>query len=185
MTTNRLFIALEIPEEILDRIISIRDTVYGKSSGVKWEHKEKLHITLKFLGDTDIAIIGSIRSFLAETIAKHSAMELEFNKFGMFYREAKPSILWLGLNKNVALKELFLELEKGLSSFGFNIEKRDFKPHLTILRIKGNEDLNRLNKLVAEPETGLKFKGEKIILFKSSLLSSGSVYEEVENYFLK
>jgi 2'-5' RNA ligase len=185
MTTSRLFIALEIPEEIRDRIISIRDSVYGEGGQVKWEPKEKLHITLKFLGDTDITIIEGIRSFLAETIAKHSAMELEFNKFGMFYREAKPSILWLGMNKNVALKELFLELEKGLSAFGFNMEKRDFKPHLTILRIKGKEDTNKLNKLVAEPETGLKFKGEKITLFKSTLLSSGSVYEAVENYFLK
>lgn len=183
--TNRLFVALEIPDEILERIIFIRDSVYGSSTNVKWEPKDKLHITLKFLGDTETNKIDGIRTCIGEIVRNYTSIDLEFNKFGMFYRDKNPSILWLGLNKNVALKQLFLELEKGISSFGFLKEKRDFKPHLTILRVKGKEDLVKLNKLIAEPETGLKFKGEKITLFKSTLLSSGSVYETVENYFLK
>jgi len=183
--TNRLFIALETPGEILNDIIAKRDSVYGTENRVKWEPEEKLHITLKFLGDTDVNLNSAICSCIKEIVKRHKPVELEFTKFGMFYRNANPSILWLGLKKNVALKELFLELDSEISSFGFAKENREFKPHLTILRIKGNEDIGKLNKIVAEPEVSLKFEARKIILFKSSLLKSGSVYEEIENFILK
>lgn len=182
---NRLFIALEIPVQILDKIISLRDSVYGTDKRIKWEPEEKLHITLKFLGDTDTELIPKINSLLSDVVSRHKEIQLEFDKFGMFYRDKKPSILWLGLKKNLALKELFLEFEKEIFSLGFKKENREFKPHLTILRVKGYEDLNKLNALAAQPELALNFTANTIILFKSSLLPSGSKYEKVNSFLLK
>ena len=49
--TNRLFIALDIPDPVLEKLIEIKNNLYGKSDNIKWEDKEKLHITVKFLGD--------------------------------------------------------------------------------------------------------------------------------------
>jgi RNA 2',3'-cyclic 3'-phosphodiesterase len=183
--TNRLFIALEIPSDILGKIIFLRDSVYGMDNRIKWESGEKLHITLKFLGDTDTGLTNKISSIMSEVISRHRKVELEFDKFGMFYRDKKPSILWLGLKKNLALKELFLEFEKEIFTLGFKKENREFKPHLTILRIKGNEDINKLNALVSEPELALNFTADKIILFKSQLMPSGSKYEIVNSFLLK
>ena len=182
---NRLFVALEIPDDVLDQIICIRNSVYGSDSPAKWEKKDKLHITLKFLGDTNEELLENVKKSMDDILSRHKAIDLQFSKFGMFYRDKNPSILWLGLQKSVALKELFLELESGFSSLGFKKEDREFRPHLTLLRIKGDENITRLKKLVEEPELDLKFDANKIILFKSTLLRSGSVYEVVENYFLK
>ncbi len=182
---NRLFIALEIPGELLTRIIALRDSIYNADNKVRWEPKDKLHITLKFLGDTDTGIIPKLSSALEEIVGRHSKIDLKFDKFGMFYRDRKPSILWLGLKNSVALKDLFLEFETEFSSFGFKKENKEFKPHLTILRVKGNENLNKLNALVSEPEKDFDFTANKIILFKSTLLSSGSKYEIVNSFLLK
>ncbi len=51
--TNRLFIALNIPQLIKDNILEIRNTIYGLEKNVRWEKDEKLHLTLKFLGDVE------------------------------------------------------------------------------------------------------------------------------------
>ncbi len=183
--TSRLFLALEIAPEIIHRIIGIRDSVYGPARGVRWEPEEKLHITLKFLGDTDNSIIDSLNERIARVVESRAKMELEFLKFGMFYRDKKPSILWLGTKKNVALQELFLELDNAFSAFGFKKEEREFKPHLTLLRVKGREDFNKLKELTDLPPVELKFRAEKIILFRSLLLPAGSKYEEVKKFLLK
>lgn len=183
--TSRLFLALEIPDSVLERIIEVRDSVYGGGGGIRWEPKEKLHITLKFLGDTDNSIIPSLEKSISSVLEGKNSFGLVLSRFGMFYRDKKPAILWLGTNKNLALQELFLELDNAVSAFGFKKEEREFKPHLTLLRIKGNENLNKLKEITEQPPVDLEFKAERIILFRSKLLSSGSVYEEVKSFLLK
>lgn len=183
--TNRLFIALEIADEALNQIISFRDSVYGTDSSVRWEPKEKLHITLKFLGDTEVNLINEIVEAIRKSVEKHSEIPLEFSKFGMFYRDKNPSILWLGIKRNDALARFFSDIDNALSTIGFKKENRDFKPHLTILRIKGKENFAKLEELTGKPGLDLKFNAKKIILFKSTLLKTGSVYEEVESFLLK
>jgi 2'-5' RNA ligase len=110
---------------------------------------------------------------------------MEFTRFGMFYKEKNPSILWLGTQKSFVLNDLFKDLENGLFPLGVRKENREFKPHLTILRIKGKENFAGLKGLTEQPGLALKFNAMKIILFKSSLLKTGSVYEEVESFLLK
>ncbi len=183
--TNRLFIALEIPNGALDFITGKRDSIYGPDSRVRWESRDKLHITLKFLGDTGTELIEPIMEMLQNLSGKSAAMELEFTRFGMFYREKNPSILWLGLKENLQLNTLFAGMDNGLAELGFKKENREFKPHLTILRIKGKEDIQKLKKFVSEPELNIKFRGERITLFKSTLKPSGSVYEEIKSFLLK
>ena len=183
--TSRLFLALEIAPAVIKSIIDIRDSVYGAAAGVRWEPEDKLHITLKFLGDTDNSIIATLTESIAPVIESRSRIELEFLKFGLFYRDKKPSILWLGTKINVALQELFVELDDAVSAFGFKKEEREFKPHLTLLRIKGREDFEKIKELTELPPVELKFLAEKIILFRSRLLPSGSIYEEVKSFLLK
>jgi len=183
--TSRLFIALEIPGEVLEKIISVRDSVYGEDNRVRWEPKDKLHITLKFLGDTDVNLIPAIKNVLKSSAENYTEFGMEFTRFGMFYKEKNPAILWLGTEKSSQLNDLYREMDNGLFSLGFRKENREFKPHLTILRIKGKENFAGLKELTDLPGLALKFNVKKIILFKSTLLKTGSVYEEVESFLLK
>ena len=183
--TNRLFIALEIPDFALDKVISIRDSVYESNRPVFWEPKNKLHVTLKFLGDTDTSHIESIISIMEDISKKYSLIEAEFYKFGLFYRNRQPVILWLGIKKNLALQELFLELDNRISLLGFRKDDREFTPHLTIVRLKGREDLKKIYKFIKCPDLALKFNFCKFTLFQSILKPTGSEYEEIKSFLLK
>ncbi len=182
--TNRLFVAANIPDEIKEQIISIRSNNYRGSENIKWEKKEKFHFTLKFLGDVDESRNQEILSLLSGTLKNQKKIECVFDKFGFFYKNRSPKILWLGLKHNSQLASLALNIDESLSEMGFDREKRKFKPHLTILRIKGNENLSELMKFRDINLSDLSFFCDEVSLIKSVLKPESSVYYNIEKFKL-
>ncbi len=182
--TSRLFIALEIPDEILDKIIKIRSELYPQI-GPRWERRDKLHVTIKFLGDFENESIPLLKSSLERSLMNLAEFPLSFNKFGMFHFKGEPRVLWLGLNESPELVEIHKNIENCLVDLGIDKDKRKFKPHLTLLRIKGRENLNLLNKFLEYDIKEIKFTASKITLFKSELNRKGSVYSKLKSFNLK
>ena len=92
-------------------------------------------------------VIGVYRN--VEKLLKYeTALKLSFSKFGFFYKDNEPKILWLGIKWNDKLIKLQKKIDINFEDIGFEPEKRKFKPHLTILRIKGNEDLVKLREFI-------------------------------------
>lgn len=181
---NRYFIALEIPEDILDEIISVRKDLYDDYD-VRWEKKEKLHITLKFLGDVEYDKVEDVLSGMKKVFGAEEKINCSFTKFGMFYRNNKPSILWAGIDCGERLTGLAAELDSEMNKLGFEKEKREFRPHLTILRLKGGEDTKKILEFKDYDISDKKFTADKITLFQSELLPQGSHYTKIETIELK
>ncbi len=178
----RLFLALNIPDNIKSELIELRNSVAG--SNYKWEEKEKLHLTLKFIGDVPEEILKDITSEL-NFIINFSSFKCAITNFGFFFRDNKPSILWAGLKIDESIFNLIDQVEANLEKFKIKKENRKFNPHLTLLRIKqdpGNNFVNSFKNFTFEP---LVFTANSISLFKSELHSSGSKYFEIKNYKLK
>ena len=182
--TNRLFIALEVPENIRDEIIKLRDSLYGDSSNTRWEKIDKLHITLKFLGDVDEKQNAYICDAVEKSVKGFLKFNLTFDRFGLFERNKIPAVFWIGLKNNPVILQLYENIEENLSRLGFPKEKRKFKAHLTLLRIKGGEDIISLKKMAETGINTIEFKAEKISLFKSQLNRSGSVYTTIKSFYL-
>ena len=85
---NRLFIALNLPAEIIEEIFSIRKAVNQDKIKGKWEPKEKLHLTLKFLGDVEELKTNFIIEKLDPILKDITGIQCEYDKFGFFYRES-------------------------------------------------------------------------------------------------
>jgi len=183
----RTFIALELPELDLKKIIEIRNNYINDYDKIKWEPINKLHLTLKFLGDTDEKIIPEINSELEKILKKYEVFELAFDKFGLFTKDKKPRILWVGLKDNIKLNSLAREIDNVISQFGFEKEKRKFTPHITLLRIKDKDEnfYKDFYKLTQVEIPEINFKANKITFFKSTLLKTGSVYEPIKNFYIK
>jgi len=183
----RTFIALELPELDLKKIIEIRNNYINDYDKIKWEPINKLHLTLKFLGDTDEKIIPEINSELEKILKKYEVFELAFDKFGLFTKDKKPRILWVGLKDNIKLNSLAQEIDNVISQFGFEKEKRKFTPHITLLRIKDKDEnfYKDFYKLTQVEIPEINFKANKITFFKSTLLKTGSVYEPIKNFYIK
>ena len=182
--TNRLFVALEIPYDIRKEIIDYRDRLYPESAAVRWEPVEKMHITLKFLGDVEINLQDRIINILESLASKSKKIECSFEKFGLFYKGKVPGILWAGLKENRELENLALLIDDSLAELNFEKEKRKFKSHITLLRLKGKEDRNKIQKFLEFDFPELRFTADSFTLFKSKLLPAGSVYSTLKSFNL-
>ncbi|NJD23744.1 MAG: RNA 2',3'-cyclic phosphodiesterase [Melioribacter sp.] len=181
----RTFIALEIPDDVLNQLLNIIGDKIGELQNVKWESREKLHLTLKFLGDTKKELIETYISAIESITKKYSSLNLSFNHFGVFRKGNEPKIFWVGLHENRKLNEMVSEIEMAFSKFGFNRENRKYQPHLTLLRFRGYEDSEKILSLTEVNLPLIKFIANKITFYESKLLPSASVYREIKNFYLK
>lgn len=182
--TNRLFISAEIPGEIKEKVIEIRDEIYGFDKNVRWEGKDKLHFTLKFLGDVEESKNQSIILEIENILKNYKSINCSFTKFGLFKKGNLNAVLWLGINYNKELYTISETINNNFIKLGFEKERKKFKPHLTLLRIKGREDINKINNFLEYELPQINFQINEIALIKSELLRSGSVYKTIKNFEL-
>jgi len=180
---NRLFVSLNLPDNVIEQIISLRGKIYNDEN-IKWEPKEKLHLTIKFIGDVSNEIMDEILNELL-FIDQYPSIKCSFNKFGFFYREKKPIVFWAGLGVDYKLNNLITEVNERLKKFSISPEKRKFNPHITLLRIKNDPGINFVNNFKNFTFNPILFTTNSVTLYKSILHSGGSEYIEIKNYKLK
>ncbi|VAX25229.1 2'-5' RNA ligase [hydrothermal vent metagenome] len=181
----RLFIALILGDETLDHINNFRESIYADDGKTRWESREKLHITLKFIGGVEEEVIPLIAEELGSVLKNYNKIKINFSKFGIIKKYSEPKILWLGIKCSELLEKLYNDIDNVLTDIGFEKERRKFKPHLTLLRIKRNADINKLEDLL---NSKIDFPGtfaEEVALIKSELLAGGSVYTKIKSFKLK
>ncbi|HSP87766.1 MAG TPA: RNA 2',3'-cyclic phosphodiesterase [Ignavibacteriaceae bacterium] len=180
---NRLFIGLNIPKDIIDKIIFIRNSVIPNPLDYKWEAPEKLHLTIKFIGDVEQNLVEEIKNEIS-FISGYKAFNCSLTKFGFFYSDKIPKILWMGLKIDEEIFHLVNVLDKKLTKFNIPTEKRKFKPHLTIMRVKKKLNESFINSFenCKLPETD--FIADSVSLIKSELHTDSSIYTKINNYTL-
>ena len=180
----RLFIALKIPADVREKIFNLPKEIIKNYNDYKWEKFDKIHLTLKFIGEVKKDLIQPIIESM-KFIENYSAFECSFTKLGFFYRFKEPKTLWLGLSLDDTVKELVKQLNENLAQYNIPIEKRDFRPHLTMMRIKGRVNKNFIDSFLnfrVEPE---KFISNEISLMESKLEPAGSIYSDLKVFNLK
>ncbi|HKI88921.1 MAG TPA: RNA 2',3'-cyclic phosphodiesterase, partial [Draconibacterium sp.] len=132
----RTFIALKIhPENKLLHIFNeLRTTLAGEA--IKWVGPENLHLTLNFLGDTSEMQLKMVEEILHKTANHFHPLQFQLRGLGYFKTNGQPRVLFAGIHNFELLQQLASDLGNSLSEIGFEEEKRGFKPHLTIARIK-------------------------------------------------
>ncbi len=143
MATLRLFLAIETPPEIKLQIAVIRERLRASNADVKWEPTEKLHTTLKFLGDVRSDLLPEIVSYLGGTCAQYPTLKLKYAGIGCFPGTRHPKVVWAGVqdllgNINVLQKDI----NGGMSQFSSQPDGNKFHPHVTLGRVKSTRNLN-------------------------------------------
>ena len=184
----RTFIAIRLPESVLQAIGRAQKTLQDSGLKIRWVRKEGIHLTLKFLGDVDRDRVERIQDALEQAITVYSPFTLKGEGLGVFPDLRRPRVIWTGVSGDVkVLLALQGNLESQLKRLGFPKEKRHFNGHLTLGRIKDRLDTSKLRDALE----GLRnfqtdsFTVQSVVLFQSDLRPAGAVYSTLAEVPLK
>jgi len=185
--TIRTFIAFKLPKNIISSIGEIQNRFKSYAFKARWVNPENIHLTLKFLGDINYFAIEKVSEAIINAVNGHAPISLAVKGAGVFPGIKRPRVIWVGLTGEIEkLVGIQNDIEENLEELGFPREKRPFRGHLTLGRIK--EKINPKKLLDAmkkfEKFESKLFIADKIFLFKSELKSTGSVYKELKNISL-
>ena len=187
----RLFIACEIPEDVKEDIGKVIETLRGRSgSAVRWIRSEGVHVTLKFLGEVPIKKLPSVKLAIQEATVGHSPFELEFSNIGTFGGREGLRIMWVGIAGDVLrLEALVRAVNAAMSVVGFEPERRPFRPHLTLGRVKDEIPTRQRAEIevavakMAVPSTS--WRTTQVSLMRSRLTSAVASYEVIASFPLR
>ncbi|MCS7206219.1 MAG: RNA 2',3'-cyclic phosphodiesterase [Leptospiraceae bacterium] len=179
MNHKRVFIALDIPEEVRDEIERCQIGI----PTAKWTKKENLHLTLEFLGEIPLDLFEHIREILREVQGKRFRISLQ--EPNVFIKKQK--ILWLKAIPNEPVIALRNEIIKLLQKYKIPLSKpaQNFIPHVTIARMDVVNQ-RKLNEYLLSFEgfTTMEFDVVSFFLYSSILHPHGSIYTKEEEYAL-
>jgi 2'-5' RNA ligase len=104
--------------------------------GVSWTTEERLHLTLKFLGDHPDRVAAALRDALTPAVAAHAPIMLRLAGLGAFPNLRSPRIVWLGVEQDPKLELLHHDVERACAGLGFALDGRAFRPHITVARVR-------------------------------------------------
>jgi 2'-5' RNA ligase len=194
----RLFVALDIDDNIRGRIARFLDGVREFAPDARWARPESLHVTLKFIGEKSEDDAEKIKRGL-KTIAADT-FEMNFRGCGFFPGVRAPRVFWVGIQTGSYLSSLAAMVDERLASLDIPKEERAFNPHLTLARGGGgsgsprwrkgdapNRNFQRLQEELAAlppPEFGTMTVRE-FFLYQSQLSSGGSKYMKLAGFGLR
>lgn len=168
----RLFLAYDIDNEAKEYLLSKTKIYKKKFKNIRWVKPGNIHLTLKFLGEYDVPedIVENIENL--KTYKKIVDIDdyLNVERISGFPSINRTRVLVAILNDNEKLINNFFEIDKSLEKLGFKREIRDFKPHITLGRIKFPIKMFELE------DVKYSIKLSKLKLYRSILKKDGPIY---------
>jgi 2'-5' RNA ligase len=192
----RIFIALDIDENIRSRIEVFMHGVSGFAPDARWVRIESLHVTLKFIGNKSAEEVQDIKQALARIPV--GAIEISVRGCGFFPTSKSPRVFWVGVEAGPQLAALAKSVDEATAALGIPKEEHAFSPHLTLARRGGsvaargrkgdapNHTFLLLQKRLAAmpaPEFGT-MTAREFFLYESQLGRGGSRYTKIARFGL-
>jgi 2'-5' RNA ligase len=177
--TIRTFIAFPLPESVLTKISMIQERLKQYNWKVRWVPLSNIHLTLSFLGDIDILQKQRIENTLSPLLASQMPFQLRTGNLGVFPNPRRPNVIWLGmLGDTQKLIQFQKKVQLSLEPLGFPVDKRPFKPHLTIGRVKSFIPENQLAEMLCMDfsDQPCDFSYNRLVFYQSILSSRGAKY---------
>jgi len=176
---KRIFIAINLPDEIMNGLKA--NEKRWPSLHIKWTNYANMHITLQFLGNVNRKDFNAILSAVEKTAPNIAPFHISIDKIVLGPDSDEPTMFWATLIIDNNLLNLKKALDESLKSFGYFLENREFKPHITLARARGNQLKGKKTNVQLK---GMRFKVESIEVMQSQLHPAGSKYKIVESFKL-
>jgi RNA 2',3'-cyclic 3'-phosphodiesterase len=175
---HRLFVAIRPPERIRERLAG----VMGGVSGARWTEEDRLHLTLRFIGEVDRHRAEDVAAALASI--HHPRFSIRVDGLGAFDRRGEPVTLWAGLAPQEPLRALHKKIDQALARVGIEPDRRSYAPHITLARLpRGAGPLQAMLES-SGGFTSEAFAVESFTLFESRLGPERPIHTAVADYSL-
>jgi len=184
----RAFFALELGDGARRRAVALADAVRAAvgEEDLRWVREESLHVTLRFLGQTDVARLGDLVREVGAATRGVERFALRLGAVGAFPSPRRPRVVAVGLEPVAPLAALAAALERGVVAAGLPADPRPFRPHLTLARVRRGrrprlpepESLDAVTASVTAP--GEAWEVVETVLFRSDLTPGGARYSPLE-----
>jgi RNA 2',3'-cyclic 3'-phosphodiesterase len=175
----RTFVAVFPPPEVREALFHAARALPA-SKDFRLIGPEKLHLTLKFLGDVAEDDLSTVTRALEPVRERHEPFEVSTSGFGAFPSERRARILWAGVGEGSGpLRALARDVDDLLEAAGFEREGRPYVPHLTLGRARG-----RPAKLddIGVPPPAHQFTVSAVDLVRSVPGEAGVTYSVLATY---
>ncbi len=182
----RLFVAVDIPEDVKSWLVDSLEPFRERVPGARWTSSEGWHVTLKFLGSTWPRLVETVRHAVGSAAGGQSSFETTLTEIGAFPTAKRARVLWAGLGNPEGRFGAMVATLDDLLREHFVPEKRAFTPHLTVARL--NPPANLLDAAPDLFETAVSsrpFPVDRLVLYRSHLSPRGARYEALEQFPLR
>lgn len=183
----RSFVAISIPDPILEAIEQTVSRIRALGLNARFPKIRSIHLTLKFLGDLDPSMVGDVSRALDAVVQSHETFELTIQGTGVFPNIRRPRIVWVGVDVTPALLRLQSSVEESMVRLGFESDRRPYRPHLTVARLKDARNLLELRDFLEEEAVGLtmgSLRVDEVLLMQSTLWPQGAEYQQLSSHSL-
>jgi len=178
----RLFIALDIPAEVRAALTKYMERARALAHEARWARVEGLHVTLKFIGHVDDAMVEKIKTALASI--KTAPFEVKFIGVGFFPNPNAARVFWAGVDGGESLPHLASNIDSVSEKLGFPRETKPYHPHLTLARTS-SRPLRELRQLLDDPPQFGTMTAREFFLYQSQPQKGGSKYTKLERFALE
>ena len=165
----RLFIAINLNEEMKDALLDIQDTMRTYGVRGKETPPENMHLTLAFIGEYDDP--GYVKD-IVESIEVRP-FQISLKGIGAF-----GNLWWAGLEKSPPLDAVVRRLRRALAEAGIPFDKKRFSPHITLVR-RADGVITDVTEEELAALSGVSMTVDHISLMRSDCGKHGMIYTEL------
>jgi len=177
-----------LPERLREQLEALLGELRRCDADVRWMAPSSMHLTLKFLGEIQPRDFSDIDEVLRKIAASASPTGARLRGMGSFPHLRRPRVIWIGIEPDDdRLAVLHSSLEEALQGIGFPYEKKGFRPHLTLGRVRSGRGKGSLIEAVeanAAVDLG-NLRIDELTLFESDLTRHGAIHTALGRYRLE
>ncbi len=184
----RSFVAIEIDDGLRSTLAVIQRRLRMAGAKVSWVPVENIHITLIFLGDILMEAVGRVAEGLDLAAAHVPPFDLVINGLGTFGSVRRPRVIWAGVeNRPPEMDALYEGVCAAARNAGIAVEDRVFRPHLTLGRVRGGENVDELTRRIQSANNTARgiLRVRRVLLMESRLHPRGARYSVLHAAVLK
>jgi 2'-5' RNA ligase len=177
-------VAVKPPEDVLDAVAAKVQPARSVRVGVRWEQRERYHLTVQFLGP--VSRLTAVVEGLEGVTATCSPFPFRLGGAGAFPKPGRARVVWIGaMTGGPELTGLAGAVGAALEPLGYEPDRKELHPHLTLARLKVPDDVRDVLAAIGPEPVGNAFTVDELVLYQSRLSSKGPTYTVLERFPLR